>query len=281
MKLTIRRPCSGFQWFNRDTLQYEDVFCHPSWDVSQMVSYGSLQIEVVICGCADGDKWGRRQLIHDFVGEHYAPLILSSKEFRRFAEAMLAYRTGLHGQHEHSWDLCQREGCGKAAEYSHEWTLDPAAEIAKARGGNERERRAFGDDSVYCSWECYAMTHDVACPVCGEQTIATFDSRRVLQTANSIAVALEPDELHYAYRHGLIGYDGLMGHGCCSHRCVSRHIDYIKAYVRQSKDNERELKCVKQQRKLMALAKKHLRNNNLEALSSLQEEFAQVATLRE
>lgn len=270
----IRRPCDGFTYYDHELRKHIDGVCHPSHDRCQLVSFGSLDIELTLCGCAWNDQWGRRETIHEFIEEQYGPLCLSSKDRRRYSDDMVAYKTGSGGQHVHSWDLCRAAGCGKAATDPYRWTHDPNDEMRDDWRSRDSKYYEFINDCIYCSWECYAKTHVTPCPQCGELSLRVFNKKWTQLTENMFwkvdAVWLLRRDVYQMLKATV-----------CSSQCARRHIESIKTTIRQHEELEKEIRCVKQVRKLTAMVKKSLRENNREALHSLQREFELAATLQE
>ena len=273
MKLNIRRPCDGDYTYGGDGKR-EYVYCHPSHDHFQIMKFGELEIQITLCGCAWNSGFSRREYIHDFIEEHYGPLILSSKDHRKYADSMLAYTTGSGGQHRHSWDLCTAKDCGRQATLSCYWTNDPVFVIRNEWSPLNSDENTFNSDCIYCSWECYAKTHATPCPVCGEISLRQFSKRWKDKSHELILNAC------FEGRYVPEIFDKVKA-TVCSSQCACRHIDSIKEMIRLYDLTREEQRCVSEVRKLVTSAKKSLRNRNLEALSSLQKEFERVATSQE
>ena len=271
--LTIKRPCDGISYW--ESGEYKTGFCHESHDCFQMVTFGTLELKVVLCGHAWGDGWGRRETIHEFVEEHYGPLILSSKDNRRFNKHMTAYETGSGGQHVHSWGICGNPLCGFAARYPYEWSNNPDDQIRNqwSRSSWEESNR-FWHDCVYCCFECFALTTNLSrCASCGEYTTRTFNKQWSDATYSmffNYALTLNrvPDSRVFKLCFSPV----------CSSLCARRHKETIKQSNRQLNMYDKEFECLRDVKQLVIKAKKALRSNDRGALSLLRKEFEQVAT---
>lgn len=261
MQFHIKIPCDGSVVFDRRSQSFDGRKCHESWDRVQLITFGELEFMVTMCGHL-WNSGARKEIIYDFIEDLYAPLCLSSKDNRRFKDEMLAYRSGL--SHTHSWDLCSNVNCGRQAS----WLLE---DMDVSFNDRIYDRRI----PPYCSFECFAVDNLSRCVVCGgfnEDQLSRRFCDSVVAQCLSVLTERRSDSLELFARSR---------QSVCSNKCLADHIKHMESYAAAESKRKGEVQCLKKVRVLLQDAKRHLRNNNLEALTSLRGEFEQVATLQE
>lgn len=262
MQFHLRIPCDGIFDAYRASPSCDGGKCHESLDRVQCIRFGELEFMVTVCGHM-WDSCARKEIIYDLIGDLYAPLCLSSKDDRKFGDDMLAYRSGIC--HEHSWDLCSNVNCGREAS----WCLHDC-ETRYDDLLYERYRM-----SPYCSFQCWAQNNLNRCCVCGGFNEAQL-SRTFCDLVNAQCVAVLSERECYSSELFSLSMQAV-----CSKGCLADHVKHMESCASADLKRKGEVQCLKKVRVLLRDAKRHLRNNNLEALASLKGEFEQVATSQE
>ncbi len=263
MLFHIAIPCEGIRYYDRETDCLVDAVCHSSHDHHQEMRFGDVEFLVTMCGHM-WNSGARKDIIHEFIGELYGPLTLASKDSRKFNDDLIAYRTGV--SHVHAWDLCSNESCGQSATH---WDCY----LERSKSSYLSKLHPFRM-SPYCSFFCWASGHLKRCCVCHSFSESQLDPMFVESSESQCRAILSE-----------IGYsDAIMKMALsrvCSPDCLASHLGHMRSYAAAELKRKGEVQCLKKVRVLLRDAKRHLQNNNLEALGSLKEEFAQAAISQE